>query len=184
VPGAVAASFRQQERTKEAAMNIHATVATRHGATAEISGAIVEHLIAVGHDFDVREPDEVRDLESVVAAALRSAVYAGHWLKADRELCAWLGPELAARAVWLFSSGLVDDPPKPAEDGVDLAAALAATRAREHRIFAGRIDKHTLAFGRRAIVRALHAAVGDFRDWDAIADWGRSIDSQVRTPGA
>lgn len=29
--------------------------------------------------------------------------------------------------------------------------------------------------------RALHAAVGDLRDWDAIADWSRGIDDALRT---
>jgi menaquinone-dependent protoporphyrinogen oxidase len=65
---------------------------------------------------------------------LGSAVYAGHWLKPARDLVARCGPALAARPVWLFSSGPVGDPPKPEEDPVDVAEVLAATSAREHRL--------------------------------------------------
>ncbi len=75
----------------------------------------------------------------------------------------------------MFSSGPIGNPPSPAHDAVDVATALAATGALDHRTFAGRIDKERLWFGERAIVRALHAAVGDFGDWAAIADWTRSI---------
>jgi len=164
-------------------VKILVTAASKHGATAEIAGAIAEHLTAAGHDVDIREPDGVRDLDDVDAVVLGSAVYAGHWLKAARELVTRLGPELAGRPVWMFSSGPVGDPPKPAGDAVDVAAALAATGAREHRVFSGHVDKHQLAFGERAIVRALHAAVGDFRDWEAITDWARSIDAQLGTTG-
>lgn len=32
----------------------------------------------------------------------------------------------------------------------------------------GKIDKAALGFGERAIVAALRAPVGDFRDWDAV----------------
>ena len=41
----------------------------------------------------------------------------------------------------------------------------------EHRIFAGKIDKSELGFGERAIMIAVRAPDGDFRDWDEIAAW-------------
>jgi hypothetical protein len=49
--------------------------------------------------------------------------------------------ELAARPVWLFSSGPIGDPPKPVEDPADVGPLLAATGAREHRVFAGRLER-------------------------------------------
>ena len=42
--------------------------------------------------------------------------------------------------MWLFSSGLVGDPPKPEEDPVDVAELVAASAAREHRVFAGTLQ--------------------------------------------
>jgi hypothetical protein len=81
-------------------------------------------------------------------------VYAGHWLKPARQLVDRCGSGLAARPVWLFSSGPVGDPPKPEEDPVDVAEILAATGAREHRVFAGKLARKRLSFPEKAIVSA------------------------------
>jgi hypothetical protein len=62
---------------------------------------------------------------------------------------------LAARPVWLFSSGLIGDPPKPEEDPVDVAEIMQATKAREHRVFAGKLVRKQLNFPDRAIAAAL-----------------------------
>jgi menaquinone-dependent protoporphyrinogen oxidase len=78
--------------------------------------------------------------------------------------------------VWLFSSGPVgDDPPKPDEDPVDVADLLAATGAREHRIFAGKLVRKQLSFPEREIVSALRVPEGDFRDWTEIRQWAAGI---------
>jgi menaquinone-dependent protoporphyrinogen oxidase len=83
---------------------------------------------------------------------LGSAVYTGHWLSAARELVGRAGGTLADQPVWLFSSGPIGDPPKPEEDPVDVAEIVAATKAREHRMFVGKLDKRQLGFGEKAIV--------------------------------
>jgi menaquinone-dependent protoporphyrinogen oxidase len=77
--------------------------------------------------------------------------------------------------VWLFSSGPIGDPPKPEEDPVDVAGILAATRAREHRVFAGKLVRKQLSFGDKAIAVALRVPEGDFRDWAAIKGWAAEI---------
>ena len=67
--------------------------------------------------------------------------------------------------VWLFSSALIGDPPKPDEGPVEVSDIVAMTHAREHRVFAGRLDRHRLGFGEKAVVMALPVIAGDFRDW-------------------
>lgn len=52
---------------------------------------------------------------------------------------------------------------------------MQATHARDHRIFAGRLDASTLSLGERVAVRAVRAPEGDFRDWAAIRGWAREI---------
>jgi hypothetical protein len=47
--------------------------------------------------------------------------------------------------------------------------------ARDHRLFAGRIDRSKLGFAERAIMLAVRAADGDFRDLDAISAWVNEI---------
>jgi menaquinone-dependent protoporphyrinogen oxidase len=76
---------------------------------------------------------------------------------------------------WLFSRGPIGDPPKPDEDPVDIAEVMQVTAAREHRLFAGKIDKSKLSFGEKAIVVALRVPEGDFRDWDEIDAWAADI---------
>jgi hypothetical protein len=36
-------------------------------------------------------------------------------------------------------------------------------------------DKALLGFGERAVVTAMRAPTGDFRDWDAVAAWADAI---------
>jgi menaquinone-dependent protoporphyrinogen oxidase len=77
--------------------------------------------------------------------------------------------------MWLFSSGPVGDPPKPEEDPVDVAEVLAATGARDHRVFAGTLVRRRLSFPDKAIVSALRGLEGDFRDWTEIRQWAAGI---------
>jgi menaquinone-dependent protoporphyrinogen oxidase len=157
-------------------MKILVTAATKHGATAEIATAIGEALRGEHRlDAAVVPPEEVATVDGYDAVVLGSAVYAGHWLAPAKDLVDRAGGALAGKPVWLFSSGPVGDPPKPEEDPVDVAEIVAVTRAREHRMFAGKLDKRQLGFGERAIVVALRVPEGDFRDWAEIKGWASQI---------
>ena len=155
-------------------MKILVTAASKYGSTAEIARRIADVLSTRGHDVDVEPADgvSVADHDAVV---LGSAVYAGHWLPAAKDLVERVGLDLANRPVWLFSSGPVGEPPKPEEDPVDVAPIVAATSARGHRVFAGRIDRDQLSFPEKAIVVALRVRSGDFRQWDEIEAWAGEI---------
>lgn len=156
-------------------MDVLVTVASKHGATAEIGETIAKELTDQGCAVTLADPADVTDVSAFDAVVLGSAVYAGRWLAEARQLTERCGDQLRDRPVWLLSSGPVGDPPKPEEEAVDVAEVVAATGAREHRVFAGRIDKGRLGFAERAIVRALKVPEGDFRDRDAIVDWARQI---------
>ena len=54
--------------------------------------------------------------------------------------------------------------------------------ARGHRVFAGRLDASRLSFGERAMVTAMRAPLGDFRDWDAVRAWATEIAGSILTP--
>ena len=70
---------------------------------------------------------------------------------------------LAARPVWLFSSGPVGEPAKPADNPVDVTKVLEDTGARDHQIFTGQVVRKDLSFPDRAVVSALRVQEGDFR---------------------
>jgi menaquinone-dependent protoporphyrinogen oxidase len=163
-------------------MRVLVTAASKHGATLEIAERIGAELSSGGADAAVRLADEVDSIEGYDAVVVGSAVYFGHWLQAARDLIDRHGDGLKARRVWLFSSGPLGPPDHlvPEGDVVDPGPLLEATGAVEHRVFPGRLDRSALGLRDRAIMRALHAPEGDFRDWDAVAEFAREIAVSLR----
>ena len=162
-------------------MRVLVTAATKYGATGEIAQAIGEVLREHGLDATVGSPEAATTVDGYDAVVLGSAVYAGRWLKPARELVDRCRDAVAARPVWLFSSGPVGDPPKPEEDPVDVAGIVAATGARDHRVFAGRLVRRRLRFADKAVAAALRVPDGDFRDWTEIRGWAAGIAEALRT---
>lgn len=156
-------------------MRVLVAAASKHGATGEIARAIGDGLAERGIEVTVVPPEEVGAVDGYDAVVLGSAVYAGHWMKPAKELVDRSGPVLGARPVWLFSSGPIGDPPKPEEDPVDVGEIMEATKAREHRVFAGKLVKKQLSFPEKAIVMALRVPEADFRDWTEIREWAAGI---------
>jgi menaquinone-dependent protoporphyrinogen oxidase len=161
-------------------MRVLVTAASKYGATTEIASAIAEVLGDHGLEATVLPADQVKGVDGYDAVVVGSAVYAGHWLKPARDLASRFSSALAERPVWLFSSGPVGDPPKPEEDPVDVADLLGATRAREHRVLAGKLTRKQLSFPDKAIVSALRVPEGDFLDWTEIRQWAAAIASALR----
>ena len=160
-------------------------VASRHGSTAEIAAALAREAAdcpagrAAGLSA-IAVPAQQRPAPtSFDGVVLGSAVYAGRWLDEARHYAALFADTLRHRPVWLFSSGPIGEPPFPPDEPHDAAPMGALTGAREHRVFPGRLDKDRLTFGERAMVTAMRAPVGDFRDWAEIAAWADEIAAAV-----
>jgi menaquinone-dependent protoporphyrinogen oxidase len=168
----------------EVDMDVLVAVATRHGATAGIGEAIAEVIRSQGHVADVRPADAVLSLDGYDAVVLGSGVYAGRWLGPAKEFAERFESELRERRVWLFSSGPLGEPPKPEANPVDVEALLARTHAREHRVFAGKLDRRALGVAERAIVTVVRAPDGDFRSWPEIGDWARQIGESITAVGS
>lgn len=167
-------------------MKVLVSAATKYGATGEIARAIGDVLAERGFDTTVIPPEEVGSIDDYDAVVLGSGAYAGHWLEPAKELVYRSGDALAARPVWLFSSGPVGDPSrkmvqKMGEDPVDVAEILAATKARDHRVFAGKIDRKNLSFPERAMLMAFRGFEGDFRNWDEIREWASGIADALKS---
>ena len=153
------------------------TAASRHGATHEIATAIAAGLARRGVEAEARPAEELDSLDGYDAYVVGSAVYVGHWLDPARDLVEAHAAALAGRPVWLFSSGPLGPPDKlkPEGDPVDVAGLMETSGAAEHRVFAGRLDRDLLSFGEKAVVVAVRAPEGDFRDWDAIDAFAAGI---------
>ena len=161
-------------------MKVLVSAASRHGSTAEIARTIGETLTEAGLGVVVLPPDAVTTLDGYDAAVLGSGIYVGHWMEAATNLVERHAVALASRPVWLFSSGPLGDPPKPEEDPVDVTEIIRTTHAREHRLFAGKVDKAVLGLGEKVILKAVRAPEGDFRPWDDVREWTRGIAAALK----
>ena len=152
-------------------------VASRHGSTAEIADGLARALVESpgGLSAAVHPAQQRPDPAPYGAVLLGSAVYAGKWLEPAREYAGLFAGVLRARSVWLFSSGPIGAPPFPPDEPYDAAPVAVLTGAIGHRVFPGRLDTNRLSFGERAMVTAMRAPLGDFRDWDEISGWAGEI---------
>ena len=160
------------------------SAASLHGATAEIAQAIGQALSEQGLTVTVIPPGDVRSLDGYDAVIIGSAVYMGHWLDPAKELVNRFHDALTDRPVWLFSSGPVGKPSGKLaqsmdQDPVDLPGLLEATRARDHRRFAGKLDRKVLSLPQRASLLVFRGLNGDFRDWADIRQWAEGIAQQL-----
>jgi len=161
-------------------MRVLIAASSKYGATREIAERIADTIAAEGLATSVIEPGPASGIGAFDAAILGSAVYMGHWMKPMREFVERHAEALAQRPAWLFSSGPVGDPPKPAEEDVDVSDIEALVHPRGHRVFTGRLARKDMGFADRAIATALRAPDGDFRDWAAIEVWAREIAAALR----
>jgi menaquinone-dependent protoporphyrinogen oxidase len=166
-------------------MTVLVAAASKHGATDEIAERIGADLAERGLDVDVKKLEEVADLGGYEAFVLGSAVYLGNWLKEARSFVDAHAGALAERPTWLFASGSIVGDPPVADDPNALRAGLVATlvettHAREHKLFAGKLDKSKLGLMEKAAVRGAHASEGDYRDWEAIDDWAAAIARELQ----
>jgi menaquinone-dependent protoporphyrinogen oxidase len=177
-------SAAQTDRAREVKVLI--TAASMHGATGEIAAVLGEELSGHGLAATVISPEAVNDAESYDAVIIGSAVYTGHWLAPAKDFVYRYLDALASRPVWLFSSGPVGDPSGKLsqamrKDPVDVAGLSAATHARGHVMFAGKLDPKMLSRPQHAALLIFRSLNGDFRDWPAIREWARGI-AQELTP--
>jgi menaquinone-dependent protoporphyrinogen oxidase len=153
--------------------------ATKNGSTEELARALARTLEQEGVVADPRPAAEAGDAREYDAVVLGSALYGGRWLGEARRFAARHRAVLAARPVWLFSSGPLDAsasardiPPVPAvrrlRDRID---------ARGHVTFGGRLTKD--AKGRLARMIVDSGKGGDFRDVVAVAARARGIAAEL-----
>lgn len=167
-------------------MKVLVSAASRHGATAEIAERIGRRLgrelrdRGVEADVDVLPAEEAPDVARYDAVVLGSAVYMSRWLEPARRIVEGQAAALSGRPVWLFSSGPAGDPPRPAEEATDAAAAAEAIGAREHRTFPGKVDRGVLTMSEKMVVVALRVPDGDYRDWAGVDGWAAGIAESLR----
>jgi menaquinone-dependent protoporphyrinogen oxidase len=159
--------------------------ASKHGSTGEIAEAIGEELRSLGSEVDVRPAAEVADVLHYDAFVVGSAVYNGRWRGEARSLLKRLERECPARATWLFSSGPTGGSPE-ADAAVEAARRASSSAAPQdivravrriavqgHVTFTGKVGDAATGVLERFVPR------GDWRDFEQVAAWARSIDGAL-----
>jgi menaquinone-dependent protoporphyrinogen oxidase len=165
-------------------MKVLVTAASKHGSTRELAETIARVLEEHGLSAELVDMDEVDDLSGYDAYVVGSGIYLGNWLKEARRFIDAHAPELAQRPTWLFASGSIVGEPPVADDPNALRAGLVerlveTTNAREHKLFAGKLDLSKLGLLEKAAVCGAHASEGDYRDWDDATRWATEIAAEL-----
>jgi menaquinone-dependent protoporphyrinogen oxidase len=176
-------------------MRVLVAFASRHGATAGIAERIADTIRADGHVVDALQiPAPAADPNAYDAVVIGSSVYLGHWEKSAKAYVHEHRDVLAAKPVWLFSSGPLGDEDldeqgrdkRVVAEPSDLPELVEAVGPREHQVFFGVLDPKQLGLGPK-LMRMLPAGrkvlpAGDFRDWAEIDEWSHGIARTLDAP--
>jgi menaquinone-dependent protoporphyrinogen oxidase len=159
--------------------------ATKYGATAEIAEKIGQVLDNAGLRTEVLPADRVSDLSPYRAVVLGSAVYMGRWRKTAEAFLKDNEKALAEQLTWLFSSGPTGEG-KPVElmKGWQFPKALRSIadsiQPRDIALFHGALDVNKLNPVGKWMIKNVKAAIGDFRDLDAVTSWATAIADEIK----
>jgi menaquinone-dependent protoporphyrinogen oxidase len=179
-------------------MHILVAYASRHGATQGIAERIAETLRSAGLDAEALPVASVKSVAGYDAFVIGSAAYMFRWLKEAATFVRRNRAALAAKPVWLFSSGPMGGPTdtqgrdqKVVAVPKDAAELSEAVYARDHHVFFGAYsnDRKSIGLAERfmSLMPAAKTALpqGDFRDWPEIEAWASGIarDLTASLPG-
>ncbi|HEX9095591.1 MAG TPA: flavodoxin domain-containing protein [Candidatus Dormibacteraeota bacterium] len=168
-------------------MQVLVVYASKYGSTKGIAERIAQTINDAGQQATAVSVSVAPRLGGYDAYVIGSAVYMFSWLKEAADFIRRNTPELSTKPVWLFSSGPFGTETKDAQgrdvreaaEPKEIAEFKAAIQPRDHRVFFGAFDHTKLNLAHR-LVYAMPAAKklftdGDFRDWDEIDAWAKSI---------
>jgi menaquinone-dependent protoporphyrinogen oxidase len=155
--------------------------ASRTGTTAEIAEAIGRELRLAGASVDVAELKEIASVAGYAAVVIGSPIYMGRIEGDVAQFVARHRDALATLPVAAFAVGLPSDQKgSTREEGIGkIRAAVGPVQPVAAAMFAGRLDTARLSFIQRTMIGFVKAPTGDFRDWDEIAAWAKSLAALV-----
>lgn len=154
------------------------TYATRAGSTMEIAQAIALELEKRSFAVNYCPIQQVTNLEDysyvVIGSAIRIAAPLPEVTQFIEDHHASLrGIPLAFFAVYLQNSGEDEASQQARLAYLDLIRKLLPIQ--HEAFFTGVFDPTKLSFAEGLIARMKRAPTGDFRNWEAISEWGQSI---------
>ena len=182
--------------------------ASRHGGSEGIAERIGDVLRASGVDSVVGRAKDLPDPRTFDACVVGAGVYMGSWVPDGIAYLERYASVLAAKPVWIFSSGPLPgsnmEPKHPVTDPIELAlgpatgpgsggrrkleAITSRIRPRDHRVFSGAFDPDAPAktlperFLRILPIGKGILPAGDFRPWPEIEAWAGEIAAALAEP--
>lgn len=170
----------QKLSTKRNPMNpiVLVTYASRAGSTMEIARTIAQELEKRSFTVDISSIDRVVSLEGYSHVVIGSAIRMGAPLPEvtsfiEEHHSEFRDISLACFAVYLQHDGDDDASRKARLAYLDPIRKLLTLQYEA--FFTGVFDPKKVSFIEGAMGKMMHSPMGDFRDWDAITDWGQTI---------
>ncbi|MBL8130988.1 MAG: flavodoxin domain-containing protein [Anaerolineae bacterium] len=155
--------------------------ATRLGSTAEIAEVIGTVLRTRTHQIDIRPVEDIQSVEEYAAVVVGSAIRGGKWLPSALAFLEKHHTALSALPVAYFTvcMTLADG----TQESVEVASSYHELLYRSFPnvspvsigMFAGEFDPKHAAPLVRLLARGLGITEGDWRDWQVIGDWARTL---------
>lgn len=156
---------------------------TGSGCTAGVAERIAKSLAQAGMSVEVAPARKAPAPVGVDAVIVGSGVRAGSWHAPARQWVVRNAAALAEMPVAMFTVGLtpVSDPGRAGElkAVTDPLCAETGVKPLDVGAFAGWNEPASFSFIERAILSAMKAPRGDFRDWDAIDAWAESVGARL-----
>ncbi|MFC7403388.1 flavodoxin domain-containing protein [Citricoccus sp. GCM10030269] len=144
---------------------------SKHGSTREIAERIAKVLRENKGVTTVVEDtkDAPKWLATVEAVVVALPIYAGSLDKAGKAFLDTYRAELAGVSLFIAVSGGA-----PELDG-GLRATVDAYGARDVTYLRGALFEEKLSFKEKLLIKLAKGQYGDYRDWDAVDSWGKSL---------
>lgn len=144
---------------------------SQHGSTREIAERIAQVLREnKGVTTVVEDPkDAPKWLATVEAVVVALPIYKNALDKAGKAFLDSHRAELADKSLFILASG------GSPELDPRLQATLESYGARDVTYLRGAVTEEKLGFLDKFLIKAAKGQFGDFRDWDAIEAWGKSL---------
>ena len=158
---------------------------SKYGGTREISEKIGEVLKQENLEVDILSGDRAENPAQYDAFVIGSGVYAGMWRKEAVNFVINNEKLLADKPVWIFSSGPTGEGDvKELMSGWEypgkIRPAVESIKPHDITAFHGVVYPEKLTFLHKLMLKMVKAPSGDFRNWDTINDWAKSIATELK----
>jgi len=159
--------------------------ASKYGSTKEIAEKVGAVLKGEGLAADVLSADKVTDISGYQDIIIGAAMYMGGWRKEAKNFVTKYEKALAAKRVWVFSSGPSGNgDPAQLLKGVIVPAGikiiLDRIKPKDITVFHGNLDPVKMKGLEKWIVKRVGGDTGDFRDWAMITAWAKKTAAAIK----